>query len=182
MLNFFEIIVGSVYALTALSAVVCAVMLFMFHILKKPLSAKFRYTFASILCILLHILNFGFIRYVFIVPIALFGVAFLLINNYCFPYFTPRIKRLNGIMYMSYILHSLILPDTNIRGFHYVMLGVLRHSSLVFEPGQEPTIGYIFMENLISFLYCAAAVLFVVTVILLITQLVLCKKQKNSLT
>ena len=175
----FEIIIGSLYALTISSALACLAVFIAFRILKKPVSATLKYTIASLLCILLHVINLGFFRYICIIPIMLFGLAFLLINNYCCKYFTPRLKMLNRILYGTYILHNIILPDTNIRGLNYILCGLISHQSIVFEPESEPTLLYLFMDGLMYFLYYFSAVLIVITIVLLITQLVLCSKQKK---
>ncbi len=169
-----------VYIPIFLALIICIIACIVTYVIKKTVPITLKYSTASLFCIALQIFNFGFFRIMFCIPIALLGVAFLLINNYCANYFTPKTKRLNRILYAAYALHGIILPDTNIRGYNYIFCGLVGHQSSALDtPGTYHPFTYYLMERVIYFLYYFAAVLIIAVIVLLIVQLILCKKQQK---
>lgn len=154
--------------------------LFYTWLCKKTKSVRLRYNVASLLCFLLLIINLGFIRMVFSPLFLAFFLFFFFINNFSCKYLTPKTQLLNRAVYILYALHNLLLPDTNIRGFIYILGGLIHHNSNIIWKQGAP-LSSLFMDGLMDFFDGFSIFLIISLIILLIVQLVLCIKEKRKI-
>ncbi len=156
--------------------------LFYIWLSKKTTSIRLKCNSLSVLCFLPLILDSGFIRMVFFPLFLLFALFFFFINNFCCKYLTPKTKLLNRTVYILYALHNILLPDTNIRGFIYILGGLIHHNNnMAWEIGDKIPLSYLFMDGLMNFLVGFSVFLVILLIILLIVQLILCIKEKRRI-
>ena len=156
--------------------------LFYIWLSKKTTSARLKYNVASVLCFLPLILNLGFIRMILFPLFLLFFLFFFLTNNFCCKYLTEKTKLLNCMVYILYALHNLLLPDSDIRVYTYILGGLIRHrGNLAWEKGDTIPLSYLFMDGLMDFLVGLSVFLIILLIILLIVQLILCIKEKQKI-
>lgn len=175
-------IFGSFITAIILIAYFSLTTIFCIWLCKSSTSTRLKCNIASVLCFIPLILNFGFIRMVCFPLFLLFGLTFFFINNFCCKYLTEKTQILNRTAYILYTLHNILLPDSDLRVYTYILGGLIRHDgSKAWDMGDTIPLSYIFMDGLMDFFFGLSIFLLIAVIILLIAQLILCIKEKRKI-